>query len=657
LQLVTLTLGGSAFIGRLACNLGKWCGAGAKMLRLEALINPHAPRDMRNAPPRCGAAVVIERTGKVWTPQACARLPREVTLAKPGLVQSNSPWFFLGYGPAHGIHRGTDRFDFSDPFFRVTRFTSLFSRRAPLTDPVAFLSRLHYRAVFKGRHPAKRALARLTQAIGEILQIDTELWNLRDCDFEQIWATLPSWKRRTLEPLLDAARHALDASPFQAEPLDIPCPILLDRPDLLFPPDAFPGWVSLIDRLYPGAQLIATLGEDALAGFPAECLNRSYPVPDWDGGRHPVRKSKARAVEIALIDVDGTLPNLALMKLSRHFKQQDRGVILVRHDERISCVEAAFASVVFSSQSSKNRTEKLRRKYEERLTVGGSGVDLASRLPPEIEALPPDFDLYPELGDRAIGFLTRGCPFKCPFCTVPVKEGLPRQVSDLDELLQGRKKLILLDDNILSHPKAAAFLEDMAHRGIEVNFNQTLDLRLVTREEAQILRRVRCANVRFTRRVYHFSLHSAENLDQIKKRFDLFGFTSQDNVEFVCMYGYSTTLEQDVARFRFLRSLQGAYVFVQEYCPVPWEPATEVPDFFGPNPDRLIRELVSICFAQNMKSMEQYYRWLSRRYALAYGELNQDLVDYIFRYNRRWRRGLYVATLAGTIAHSEALGM
>jgi len=32
----------------------------------------------------------------------------------------------------------------------------------------------------------------------------------------------------------------------------------------------------------------------------------------------------------------------------------------------------------------------------------------------------------------------------------------------------------------------------------------------------------------------------------------------RDNVEFVCMYGFNTSLADDVKRFRFLRSLPGA---------------------------------------------------------------------------------------------------
>ena len=74
---------------------------------------------------------------------------------------------------------------------------------------------------------------------------------------------------------------------------------------------------------------------------------------------------------------------------------------------------------------------------------------------------------------------------------MPIKEGKPRRVSDFDSLLQGRQKLILLDDNILSHPAALELLEEMLRRDLQVNFNQTLDLRLVTAEKAALLRRIR----------------------------------------------------------------------------------------------------------------------------------------------------------------------
>jgi hypothetical protein len=262
--------------------------------------------------------------------------------------------------------------------------------------------------------------------------------------------------------------------------------------------------------------------------------------------------------------------------------------------------------------------------------------------------------LYPELGDRAIGFLTRGCPFRCAFCIVPAKEGQPRQVSSLDALLAGRRKLILLDDNILSHPKSDDLLAEMASRNIQVNFTQTLDFRMLDRRKAALLRQIKCSNLRFTRSVYHFSLNNNKRIKQLTRKYKMFGYTSQDNVEFICMYGFNTTLAEDVARFRFLRSLPGAYVFVQQYQPIPGGPPMAATPFFDENADDLIDELAGILFPQNMKSMEKYYRWVSKRYVETFGRLHKNLVDTIFRYNKRAMKGQYIATLAGTRKWSTA---
>ena len=113
------------------------------------------------------------------------------------------------------------------------------------------------------------------------------------------------------------------------------------------------------------------------------------------------------------------------------------------------------------------------------------------------------------------------------------------------------------------------------------------------------------------------------------------------------MYGFNTTLAEDVERFRFLRSLPGAYVFTQKYQPIPGGPLHNIDRFFDGDADRLISELIRIEFAKNMKSMENYYRWVSKEYAKAFGRLHMPLVDTIFRYNRRHLRGRYIATMAG----------
>jgi hypothetical protein len=218
-------------------------------------------------------------------------------------------------------------------------------------------------------------------------------------------------------------------------------------------------------------------------------------------------------------------------------------------------------------------------------------------------------------------------------------------LTDLDTLLQGRKKLILLDDNLLAHPDALLLMEDMLRRGLAVNFNQTIDLRLVTSEAAALLRQLNCSNSTFTRRNLYFSLNDSRHLELMRDRYSQLQTRHQDNVAFVCMFGFTTTLAEDVMRFRFLRSLPGAYVFVQRYRPVLGGPLPDHSRLFDDQADDLLSELVRIIFRQNMKSMETYYRWLALQYAAQCGRLHEELLEALFRYNARAHMARFVVRL------------
>jgi hypothetical protein len=165
-------------------------------------------------------------------------------------------------------------------------------------------------------------------------------------------------------------------------------------------------------------------------------------------------------------------------------------------------------------------------------------------------------------------------------------------------------------------------LEEMARRDLAVNFNQTLDMRMLRPEFAALLRRIRCCNPSFTRRNYYFSLNDARHLDLVRERYALLQTNRRDNVEFVCMYGFNTSLGEDVKRFRFLRSLPRAYVFMQRYQPLRGGPSANLSRLFEDCADGLLDELVPIVFTQNMKSMETYYRWLALQYAAQCGTVN-----------------------------------
>ncbi|MBU3926467.1 MAG: hypothetical protein KKB74_01575, partial [Bacteroidetes bacterium] len=89
----------------------------------------------------------------------------------------------------------------------------------------------------------------------------------------------------------------------------------------------------------------------------------------------------------------------------------------------------------------------------------------------------------------------------------------------------------------------------------------------------------------------------------------------------------------------------GAYVFVQQYRLIPNGKEADLSDFFDDQADDLIAQLIKICFPQNMKSMEQYYRWLSQFYFERFGKLHMPLVDTIYRYNLRDRKGMYITRM------------
>jgi hypothetical protein len=650
LRLLAIACAGRQFIRYLKPFLGGLVRPGYEGVLVEFLLALHAPRDiLKRSSLLTASAMVILADGTSRFPNKCELLqvPPQIPFRDLKLGSGIRTNLAMAYGPCRPALAYPGYHDFMDVSHRITRFRSLFDKRAGMTDEASFLDRLRYRCR-KGRLPAQRLMEVLRRLCEKHLKLDISTWPEADAS-PSVWRLRPHRKDRALSIVLDSVRHAVEASPHDMDPLAIPGVVLARLTNADIGKEIVP-WLSLMDELFPCIQFIVTMPEERLQDIPVDLRTKKLEVPKPEAAHRPRRGLSLGSLGTStalLVDIDGRLPNLALMKLSTHIRSQGLRPLLVKHDKwNVQSAEIVYASCVFNMPSSLRRVEYLWTRFGDRLTLGGSGVDLVRRLPPEIEGLSADYSLYPELADRAIGFLTRGCNRKCPFCIVPLKEGPPRQVSGLAELLQGRRKLVLLDDNLLAHPDAHAMLESMLEQKIMVNFNQTLDIKLVDKESANLLRRLDCRNVIFTRSNYHFSLNNCKGLETVRKNYSHFGFRpSLDNVEFICMYGYNTTLEEDVDRFRFLRSLPAAYVFVQEYRPFLGAPCAERQKFFDSRADARIDQLLEICFPQNMKSMEKYYRWLSKRYFEHRGRLHKKLVDAIFRYNYRDRKGVYIAKM------------
>lgn len=201
-------------------------------------------------------------------------------------------------------------------------------------------------------------------------------------------------------------------------------------------------------------------------------------------------------MRIGLVDVDGhakkkkwgatIYPNLALCKIAGWHKQQGDTVewaIPFFHYDRL------YMSKVFNFSP-----DDLTAYDAEVIIKGGTGYDISSQLPTEIDRCKPDYSIYPNIPDDvAYGFLTRGCPNKCPWCVVPRKEGAIVPYMDIDEIaVDGRRKVVLMDNNILAAGDyAKEQLQKIIDRGYRVDFNQALDARLVTDEYARMLAKIK----------------------------------------------------------------------------------------------------------------------------------------------------------------------
>ena len=203
-------------------------------------------------------------------------------------------------------------------------------------------------------------------------------------------------------------------------------------------------------------------------------------------------------MKVGLIDVDGhtkkkkwgatIYPNLALGKLARWHKE--RGDDVEWAQPIFGEYDVIYASKIFNFTPDFNRLEY----HADKIIFGGTGYDIHSKLPADVDRLQPDYSIFPNLPkDTAYGFLTRGCPNKCKWCVVPRKEGAIHPYMDVDDIaIEGRNKLVLMDNNILAAGEyAIAQMEKIIAKGYKVDFNQALDARLMTDDFARLLARMK----------------------------------------------------------------------------------------------------------------------------------------------------------------------
>ncbi len=268
--------------------------------------------------------------------------------------------------------------------------------------------------------------------------------------------------------------------------------------------------------------------------------------------------------KVVLVDLDATrFGNLALMKLAAWHRRLGDGVELVRSRKVvIPSGDVYYASCVFVKNA-----HKVGLLAGLPVEVGGSGVDMGVSLPDDVEHVLPDYDLYGL--QYSMGFTTRGCPRKCPFCIVADKEGSIRAWADWREFWDRRHdRVMLLDNNLLAGPTWRETLTTLAESGVGVDFNQGLDIRLVTDEVADLL--VKCRTWRGKKgrnSALRFAFDSPELEGAVRRGIEMLlaRRVNSRTLNFYVLVGFDTTFEENMARFRVLKEYHGVYAFPMFY--------------------------------------------------------------------------------------------
>ncbi len=256
--------------------------------------------------------------------------------------------------------------------------------------------------------------------------------------------------------------------------------------------------------------------------------------------------------KIGLFDINSKYHNLALMKISAWHKS------FGDHTEFYNpLMKKTYDRVYVSKIFSKHNIEE--GYIPENSIVGGSGYSLKTVLPYDMEHSMPDYSLYNL--DYSLGFTTRGCIRNCGFCIVRQKEGDIKEHAEVEEFLNPKSNIVvLLDNNFLALPSHIRKLQKYIDKGWKMDFNQGLDIRLINKENAELLARVKHY------KQIHFAWDQMSYEKEVKEGLKILfkAGIKPYRIMVMMLCNYNTSFEEDMYRFSELINL-GVDPFVMVY--------------------------------------------------------------------------------------------
>lgn len=196
-------------------------------------------------------------------------------------------------------------------------------------------------------------------------------------------------------------------------------------------------------------------------------------------------------MKVLLMQLDGKLPNIALMRVAAHHRDRGDDVELRRvgnlagvQPELYDRHDLVYGSLIF--ERSRSLAEALLAARPDAI-VGGTGWSVDRKLEDfGITTLRQDYSLYPRF-KPSLGFSQRGCRLRCGFCVVPKKEGTMRGEQTIHDIWRGDpypREILLLDNDFFGQPAWRERIAEIRDGGFKVSFTQGINARFLDEETA-----------------------------------------------------------------------------------------------------------------------------------------------------------------------------
>jgi hypothetical protein len=241
---------------------------------------------------------------------------------------------------------------------------------------------------------------------------------------------------------------------------------------------------------------------------------------------------------IGLLDIDSKMPNIALMKLKAYYGSKAK---------MISPIEAWGCDKVYASSLFNFSTKP---SLPEHTIYGGTGYNIKTKLPQEVQSCQPDYSIYPR-SEVALQRYSTGCIRSCPFCVVQDKEGQVSPVEPMN-IPDNAKWIYLLDNNFFASPNWLESIKHLMAYNKPIAF-EGVDIRIITEDQIAWLAKVKFRSKR--KQCIAIAWDNPE--DSLEQKIRLLTNTiSPDKIKCYVLIGYWSTPEQDLHRVETLKALK-----------------------------------------------------------------------------------------------------